>query len=278
MQPTPGQIDTVCKSCIFATYEDNTQTGCKLNRIESFKNIGAEIVEAMDSEKEFYVIKERVCNTCRNEEWGENHDKKDWLPIVMSQIMLQCEAYIYVAPHHTQEDIGYTITSWLKQYIKPTRITVVLHNKSKLSRVEVVNSVKKQCSGKVDWQVENISPVDGETKNRCLDIAIKKCKSPFYSVSNAGYWVPAKYLQSINRAINDGMERFVMLTPLDEQGNGLLVMTKIHRLVQGNDKHGIVKKVEYWATEDDMSHMVKKAEELCKKYLNKKSNFPSSQW
>lgn len=54
--------DTSCKLCHFAKYEGITQTGCMLGRIDKFRN-HSEVIEAYDHDKEFYVIKDRLCNT-----------------------------------------------------------------------------------------------------------------------------------------------------------------------------------------------------------------------
>jgi hypothetical protein len=62
---------TSCKNCIFAIYDNITQVGCEQNRLEKFGN---DVIEAYDTEKEFYLIN-RVCNTFRNNTW--NKGKKD---------------------------------------------------------------------------------------------------------------------------------------------------------------------------------------------------------
>ena len=41
MRQTPKgfEISTSCKNCYFAEYQDNTQTGCKLGRLEKYRNL-----------------------------------------------------------------------------------------------------------------------------------------------------------------------------------------------------------------------------------------------
>ena len=71
--PLSGRnLQTSCKNCTFAIYDDGTQVGCVANRIEKFdKN---NIIEAYDNEKEFYVINE-FCNLYRSLAW--NGGKQD---------------------------------------------------------------------------------------------------------------------------------------------------------------------------------------------------------
>ena len=37
---------TSCEDCVFSGYEKDTQTSCKLNRVDKFKDKGVEIMEA----------------------------------------------------------------------------------------------------------------------------------------------------------------------------------------------------------------------------------------
>lgn len=57
---------TSCKKCVFAIYEDKTQTGCVANRVAGF---GDKAIAAYDEEKEFYVI-DRFCNLYRGSKWN----------------------------------------------------------------------------------------------------------------------------------------------------------------------------------------------------------------
>jgi hypothetical protein len=69
-------IQTSCKNCIFALYEDQTQTGCYASRIYKYQKLD-KVVEAYDNDKEFYVVKS-FCNMYRNSSWnnGEADSQK----------------------------------------------------------------------------------------------------------------------------------------------------------------------------------------------------------
>lgn len=57
-------LQTSCKNCIFAKYEDNTQIECLSDRLKHF-----ELIEAYDLEKNFYVVK-GFCNYYRSSAWN----------------------------------------------------------------------------------------------------------------------------------------------------------------------------------------------------------------
>lgn len=70
-------IHTSCKNCVFATYEKDTQTGCHLDYINKYKNVGSEILEVYDDFKEFYVINDKKCLGYRENGWFNQFDLED---------------------------------------------------------------------------------------------------------------------------------------------------------------------------------------------------------
>ena len=62
-------IHTPCKSCVFALYEDKTQTGCHLSYIEKYKDKGIEVLEAYDNDLNFYIINGKKCIGYRENPW-----------------------------------------------------------------------------------------------------------------------------------------------------------------------------------------------------------------
>ena len=66
--------NTSCKDCVFAEYEEVTQTGCRMNMIKKYSN-NENIIECYDEEKEFFVIKARICPYMRTKLWKDRIDK-----------------------------------------------------------------------------------------------------------------------------------------------------------------------------------------------------------
>ena len=57
------EVNTSCKDCIFATWEEETQVGCDLGKIALYKERKTPIIEAFDDEdREFFVIKNLLGN------------------------------------------------------------------------------------------------------------------------------------------------------------------------------------------------------------------------
>jgi hypothetical protein len=69
-----SRIHTSCKNCVFAIYENITQTDCALKYIDKYKNKNTPILEAYDEDKEFYVINNRKCLGYRENKWFAQYD------------------------------------------------------------------------------------------------------------------------------------------------------------------------------------------------------------
>jgi hypothetical protein len=62
-------IHTPCKSCVFAIYNDKTQTGCHLDYINKYKNKDTQILEAYDNDLEFFIVNDKKCVGYRENPW-----------------------------------------------------------------------------------------------------------------------------------------------------------------------------------------------------------------
>lgn len=69
-----SDIHTSCKNCVFATYNESTQTGCGLNYIDVYKKLNIQILEVYDYDKEFYVINDKKCIGYRELKWLDNNN------------------------------------------------------------------------------------------------------------------------------------------------------------------------------------------------------------
>jgi len=75
--PQISTIHTPCKSCVFAKYEDKTQTDCHLDYISKYRANGVEIIEAYDEDNEFFVINDKKCIGYRENKWFEKRNLGD---------------------------------------------------------------------------------------------------------------------------------------------------------------------------------------------------------
>ena len=229
---------TLCKDCIFAIYEDNAQTGCGMGRLEKYKDLGCAVdAKEVETGRKSFVIDNRYCLACRNQDWGDKTDEQKWIEAVHKEMLLQFQAIVF---HSREEaDLKKTIGSLIEQDLPPERIVVVrkpdcVQPPEKL--VEYMDSLG------VEWKIQNIlqpKMKDGQ----CIDIIQNINPKQYYAVFYAGVLVPKDFFVEISNAVNESMLQFAMLSP-NSSGNGLVVSSAVHKYYDGNSDRKLEQKIE----------------------------------
>lgn len=222
-------IATSCRDCIFSIVNDNIQIGCRFDRLDKFKENGADVV--MD--KNHFLIIGRFCNTCRNEEWGRNNPRRKWMEIVKERIRVQVDIIINIENCNDLSDIMNTVDSAYNQKIKPKSV-IIAYNSNTIPIETIVNSMRGESRG--EWRIEQL----------CWEESAKYCKGSYYAVFNAGYIIPNYFIEKINKALNEDMIRFVSIMP-DRDGNGLVMinaklsLSDIHNMAENTNSGHMIK-------------------------------------
>lgn len=236
-----------CKGCVFAEYDGLCQVGCNLGRIDKFRERGADVkveltdTDAPDGGVSTYVIKDRVCLARRTEDSDviRTNRPNEWAKAVRKEIELRLEAVIVLNGGSSLEDLKMTVTSLEKQSLRPIS-TVIVINQDDVPALTVIWAMRG--STLPEWRVRHIREREenGErvSLERALDLSVdteKRCL--YYSVFHAGFEVPENFVSDIDRRLNDELEQFTMLMPIDEddeRNNGLTIQTYAHVKFGGN--------------------------------------------
>lgn len=290
-------VNTSCRNCVFATWDENRkQTGCSAGRLELFQKVGATIERSTDAgaegiepgtEREFEVIKGRVCVLCRHEnsQWAKEVHPETRLTQARTEVTPKVHAIVHCPDGTTIDDILDTATS-LEQQTLPVTTHFVLTG-TKPSQMLVVTSLRRKfpITSKLSWNVRVIHE-HGTTKGGAVDAVVKTLSlndCSHYLVLDAGTIVWDSIAADLDAAINDRLERFLLLTPIDQQEEGRhplqigpIVQTRLHLMVHGNTpgEHDLedgttirVKSVEeklgLMATDDGTTHLIKRLSEVC---------------
>lgn len=153
---------TPCKDCIFAIYEGNTQILCEKGLIPKYRNLGYNIVEVYDDDKDFYVIEGRKCIYFRNNKWLDfkyNTDEEYYEGInkkISSELQLKYTAIVYIDAEKTFEDAKKTLSSIFNSDILPENIVLVYQNNSQ----QLSNKTKLPAfSDDIAWCNDNLKGV-----------------------------------------------------------------------------------------------------------------------
>jgi hypothetical protein len=262
--PQGFEISTSCKNCYFAEYKDNTQTGCCLDRLEKYKNINAEVIEAYDDDKEFYVIQDKICVYYRNHEFIEElglSDSEDILRTIKSELHAPYHLILFFRENDTQADLEKCIQGASNQKIKPKVFTVInkFNRHVEASKImEIVNHY-----GFDYWRIQNAANLEFEWDRDLIDLSYdstKKHKYLFYTVFETLQGIPFSFSEEIHDSMYEDLQVFSCLLP-NKNENGLTVLRIAQEKYSGSS-FGIKveEKIKFY---DDDSHLIKKVEDLC---------------
>lgn len=269
-----NQLHTNCRDCAFAVYSGKTQTECSANVLERYRKNGADVIEVYDdTEKEFFVINDKLCPHHREKEWAKQYSKSELLNIVNSQIKSPYHIILVYSQDCNLEDLSRTVASLSNQF-NPPNIVSVLNMKQTESIYKINMEFEKILTDhedKFDWRIQNI--LDPETTVRQgIDLTIDgtyfKFSFPYYIVFECGFEVPDDFSKEIHNSIAFDGKQVVFASPLEKTLNGMLVNRMLHRKHTGNAFNvNIEDKLE--AFEEGIENHLFRIEELCPSMIQK---------
>lgn len=256
-------VHTPCLDCIFSIKNENTQIGCKFDRIEKYKNAGAEIIEAYDDfDNEFFIINKKICMFRRDQAWGDQYSPNEWSEIVEKQTKVRYQAIVFFHEKDSLKDLNKTIRSTLSQYNPPSILTIA-SSKTDISSKKMFENMG-QYKG-LNWRVQQFLVSDDlQSERERIDFVLDSTKHnvfAFYVVFNAGYKVPKVFSEELQDSIFTDMKHVAFASP-NKDGNGMLVNFLFHRKHAGNCFNiPLEEKIKEFEEDGDL--YIYKIEEIC---------------
>lgn len=252
--------DTPCKDCCFAEYEDVTQVGCSRGRIRKYKDAGTNILEAYDEDKEFFVIKDRICPFYRDEKWFSRFEGKSdpsMEKMLSFETKLSFHLIILLNKESTIEDIDKTIKSIYDCDCesKPIQVTLLKPtSNTELKPKKIRDYFKKDTS--INWRMENL--VVKMDDNRAIHMVQKTLKSQYYVTCKAGFEFPKRYLNTINDSVIEDLLQFGLIEIEEGSEEGVVVPTQVHEYwyFHGDPQKSIPENVKEYQCENKKEKVV----------------------
>ncbi len=190
-------LETSCKNCIFATYQENTQIGCELNLLDRY----TEIDECFDDEKEFYVLRNTLCGSKRNSTWkyAKNtfDDQVDQL-----KVENRPRIHVFIVGSPYIKDITCTLKDIRRQKYHIELITVLnVKNVSPLKIIKELKNNEYDPNNDHKWELKNIQEGESQNVNDLIHFSAKKHAIPYYVVFEAGKGISSDFLNNIGQII-----------------------------------------------------------------------------
>ena len=237
------EVVTSCAACCFADYEDKTQVGCELGRIEKFQEKGTKVIEAEDGEKEFYVV-HRLCTSYREEDWAEYWKDKE--KRVKKEIAVRVNFIVPINEDDTLEGLQKTLLSIATQE-EFEAVKVITMNNSNKDNFDIVHKLNEvfgsyaEQTSYLNKSEEGTTFVGGSMVEKSsdfwtlLEASFAFVVNGYYAVFNCGTEVPPDFLKTINHAINENLEQVLMIEPFDEGSyDGLTISCALHKYLSGS--------------------------------------------
>jgi len=250
---------TSCKDCVFAEYEGQTQTGCKVGKFDVFDRRGIEKIPAEDFIKEFFVIR-GTCFHYRPPEWGDVYEGVEE-ETVKKEVLLKYSLGVIIDSDHPFSDLEKTIDSILKQDSIPKKIIIIINDPEKDSS-EIITGYEKLLKEKNEeietnvvtltsdfYEVEHINIDSG-----IVDEIFSKFPNGYYMILKSGIELKPDSTKALSTAIAYHQYSIPIVTGFDGI-NGLTVQAMIHKFLGGSRHFDLNKKAKDFQEADNLDIM-----------------------
>lgn len=212
------QIDTVhtpCKDCVFAIYENKTQTNCALNYIDLYRNNNIEILEAYDEDKEFLIINKKKCIGYREPKWFEQFNMSN--STIEDKIIKFNETnklnYLLIIDllNFTIESFRQLCYNISRLDIKPQQLIIIRHIDDKLNfPYESISSVLQNSN--IKWRIQTM--VDNSINHNQIihNLIIINPKYRFVCSINNYIDNLNELINNSNRIVHEDLDQFIVLS------------------------------------------------------------------
>jgi hypothetical protein len=268
-----GSVHTSCKDCIFAIYSDKTQTDCSFDKIKKLKENGVAVDESFDDEKEFFVINNHACMTYRPPIFLEGKTFEEAKQSARDRCSVRIGCLVMIKEN--QENLIRIIDSICNQTKQFSEVIFCANPEVQPSKIMKLLNDKKVT---FKWSIRHI--LDSEyIGDVSINVAMQKTNCIYMSVFTSDFIIPNKFVEEIDIALNDDMQRFLLLEPIDSKNNGLTFQSFIFNSLRGNEEavldddseksaNSIIEKIKYVATTQNLTSMIKKCEDICPCIVN----------
>lgn len=231
-----SKIKTSCKTCIFAQFDNDVQTGCSFGRLEKFKH---QDKAKFDNEQNSFII-QSVCNTCRSEKWAAQHQTENLIAAVEREIQIDLD-FVIIAMGEL--DYAKIIDRAVKRSgecinqkrIKPKNIVIVSDSKD-LNYPKLRNTIMEFIPDGQDINIKVVKALDDNLSlYNYLDTGVQKCTSRFFATFEIDEIIPVNLIETFNTTINTDLKQIVMVKPYNKL-NGLIIQKSLYHLMQYFDK------------------------------------------
>lgn len=235
-------VETICRDCVFAVWDDGVQTDCEFNRLRKFADEGVVITKESDEFLSYFRI-HRYCTAVHNQDWADAQEDQTPAGLRIAayeEFKFKPLAVIYASPDDSDEDVERSIASLLVQDPPIAHLTLCFYEEyDRASRFAMKFAMNPPS---YSWDViQGASPSDEQLATygddpylRLVDEAVLKNTCLHYTAGRAGFEWPENLFDRFDTAKNSDMKEIVGIFPAPECDSGFISLVVFHKLAGEN--------------------------------------------
>jgi hypothetical protein len=244
-----AKIHTCCKNCVFAKYDNITQTGCWLNYIDVFKTKNIDILQAYDEDKEFYIINEKHCIGYTKPEALIKYelDKAPIQQIIGEYQKLNKLNYIAVidAKSINLDQITKIVDDLSKMEVKPQKIVIIRYPDIN-NKIPYYSLSKLFDNINIKWKIISAKEMTTAIDTFINTTAVVESNYRFMLLIKDVEVEAGKLVNTANTIVHKDLDQFILLK--DKNSNGMIFSTAVYRydkfmgnnLLIDSNKHTVI--------------------------------------
>lgn len=248
-----NELTTSCKECVFAEYEEKTQTGCKTGRLDKYREKGVDIIEAEDlEENEFFVI-ESWCNHYRDKDWAESKDisedqESNLLNKMREETVPPLGFLVLFDKNSTLDDLNLTIEQI--KLVEDKISYIIISDSSEEEYTTMVDNCQKVFGeeSEHDWKLSKLVEKDAENL-RSIDLVFSHIKNGYYYVLKSGQEPVTNIVELLDKRTNDELDP-VAYVKFSDDDIPYAAQATMHKYLNGNYGMPLIEKIKGIQSED----------------------------
>ena len=233
-------ISTICKNCLFAKYDDNTQIGCEFNRTKTVANHPVyDLIEAEDGDKEFFILNNHICPYQRTEGWAHSNSN-DIVSAVKAEVVMPWAAILFYR-NDGRDALEARIKEIRSQSVPPKVITLVL-GAGNLDKDELTSLHQMMEDNFEIWYLHKVlldDLTDRFAADLCFD-KMKKHRFMFYTYFETNQSIDLDYYDKIHKYVIDDMNTYGIIKDKKNPDNlQHITISKIAHMKYGGNGNSV---------------------------------------
>lgn len=253
------KVETVCRHCVFAEFSEGEakQFGCQIDVLSKMKSQGTKIQTNKDVKDNisYNSIPGRICVYNRNQTWADHFNNEGLIAVVRKEVRPQI-GFIIISDGDLV-GLQLTMTSILEMSQKPKFVCVAFTHTIKPT---IALNILAKYFSKIPYRVELILE-EGASHERVVDICFKKFDGQYFASFESGQFIPPNFIAKIDEALNDRLERFLLLKPIHGI-HGMVAQRIVTKQIGGFSDDTLMNKLERVANQQKCLHLIKNVQEI----------------